>query len=113
MNPALVTLREERSGRDVRRLWASVTAAGDLLIEGQDLGPGVEAFWGEGQSEYEWCLTVRAANLPALLKALGGQPGDSVLQLLSARFTEDEQCASPRFLQQHDVKHEFWNRAGD
>ena len=34
-----VTLRDEREGADRRHLSARLDEAGDLLIEGQDLGP--------------------------------------------------------------------------
>lgn len=46
-----VVLRDMRDARGSRYLGASIKANGDLVIEGQDLGPAVEEFF--GVSEYE------------------------------------------------------------
>ncbi len=113
MKTATITLRDEHSGRDSRLLWARLTADGDLVIEGHDVGPGVEGFWGDGLLEYEWILTVRASNVPRLIAAFGGRDGDPVLPLLSARFAADDQCASKQFLDDQGVPLEFWSRVGD
>lgn len=111
--PDTITLRDERAGKDTRHLWARVEASGDLVIEGQDLGPGVESFWGAGLSEYEWTITVRAPDVPKLIAALGGRDGDGVLSLLAARFREDDRYASKGFIEEHAVPLEFWSRVGD
>ncbi len=111
--PTAITLREDHTGHDVRRLWARVDANGDLLIEGQDLGPGVASFWGAGSSEYEWIITVRAPHIPSLVAALGGRSGDDVLSLLAGRFRDDDRCASKSFLEERGVPIEFWSRVGD
>ncbi len=81
-----VTLREDVWGPDRRHLWAVVTASGDLVIEGQDLGPEVERLFGEGKIEYEWTVRVRAPDVPGAVVALSGAPGDDVLGLLAMRF---------------------------
>ena len=47
-----VTLRSERSGRDVRTLWAHVDVDGNLHVDGQDLGPRTAPVSVDG--EYEW-----------------------------------------------------------
>jgi hypothetical protein len=57
---------------------ASLDAAGVLRISGQDLG---ENLYG---GEYEYNLTVEAADVPKVVAALGGAPGDDVLELLQA-----------------------------
>jgi hypothetical protein len=54
-------------------LAAHIEPGGDLLIEGQDLGPKVEELL--GAREYEWTVRVVAADLAALASALGGVPG--------------------------------------
>lgn len=41
---------------------------GDLVLDGQDLGPGVAAIWGD--SDYEYRVTVQKRHLPKLAKAL-------------------------------------------
>ena len=69
MNSTHVVLRRVKDADGSRLLEASLTVDGDLLIEGWDLGDGVERIF--GVREYEWAWTIRAANLPALLSALG------------------------------------------
>ena len=108
-----VNLRHEVSGRDRRNLWAVVTAEGDLRIEGQDLGPEVERIFGEGLTEYEWDVTVRAANIPQALVALGGAPGDDVLMLLQQRYSGPAAGEIEQRLEDAGVPTEFWSRIGD
>ena len=108
-----VTLRDQTFGADRRLLWAVLTEAGDLRIEGQDLGPGVEEIFGEGKSEYEWDVVVRASDVPSAIVALGGAPGDDVLTLLSRRYSGfDASEIEPR-LKASGVPIQFWNRIGD
>lgn len=52
---------------------------GVLEIAGQDLSPP-EAFG----DEYEYFVSVEAADIPTVVAALGGQPGDDVLALLKS-----------------------------
>ncbi len=47
-----VVLRDTRDEGGARYLEAAIKSNGDLVISGQDLGPGVKAFF--GVSEYEW-----------------------------------------------------------
>ena len=113
MDSDSVVLRKERSGMDSRYLGAKLNEDGDLIIEGQDLGPTVEAFWDAGNTEYEWAIVVHAANIPLFVAALGGAPGVDVLPLLASRFADDERYGSKTFLDEHDVPTEFWSRVGD
>lgn len=106
-----ITLHESESGKNYHRLDARLSAEGDVVIEGQDLGEIVEAFW--GYPEYEWDITIRAANVPLLVAALSGVAGDDVLSLLAARCAVDERAASKTFLEERGVPIEFWSRAGD
>jgi hypothetical protein len=108
-----VTLRHQTFGADRRVLWAVLTAAGDLRIEGQDLGPGVEEIFGEGKTEYEWDVVVRAADVPRAVVALGGSPGDDVLAVLSQRYSGFEASEIEPRLKASGVPIEFWNRIGD
>ena len=80
-----VMLREERTGRDGRFLWAYVDDSGRLHIDGQDLGPGTAPVSSDG--EYEWFSTIAAADVPRVVALLGGQPGDDVLDVLERGFT--------------------------
>ena len=83
MKSSTVVLLNESSANGTRHLSARIDENGDLCIDGQDLGSGVGQFWGEGSSEYEWCITVQAAEVPRVIAALGGAKGDDVLALLA------------------------------
>jgi hypothetical protein len=113
MRSRTVVLREEHKTGDFRGLTARVTEEGNLSIEGQDLGSGVEGSWGSGLTEYEWTITVRASEIPRVVAALNGKEGDDVLELLSARCSENEWYASRTFFEQHGIPTEFWSRVGD
>lgn len=108
-----IVLQKERRAADSRNLWASLGENGDLIIEGQDLGPEVERFWGAGMSEYEWAITVRSAKVPRLVSALGGEEGDDVLTLLADRYRENPRSATQTFLDEQGIPNEVWSRVGD
>ncbi len=105
----ITVLRDVRDDQGTRYLAASLTAEGDLVIEGQDLGRGVEQFY--GVREYEWSWTVRAPDIPALLSALG--TSSDVLSALSARFSDERAAEIKSFLDAHEIPHETWSRLGD
>jgi hypothetical protein len=77
-----VVLREERSGADVRHLWAYLDDAGALHIDGQDLGPATAPVSDDG--EYEWYQVISAADVPRLKLLLGAEEGTGILEILSA-----------------------------
>ena len=106
-----VTLHHDKHGRDVRSVWARMTDDGSLVVEGQDLGPTVEEFWGQGLTEYEWWITVDAADIPRLLELLG-EEGD-VLDAVAARFSGPEAHFFYRVLREHGIEYEFTSRLGD
>lgn len=91
----VVTMRNEvttsSAGQDVRSLWASINAAGDLVIHGQDLGPGVPPVLSD-DSEYEWYSTHRQQDLPALRVVLGVPAGADLLDVIRERFWEVSRC---------------------
>ena len=96
-----VTLRHERQGRDVRWLGAYVDGAGDLHVDGQDLGPGTAMVSSDG--EYEWFETVAASDVPRLVALLGGQPGDDVLVLLERDWTGSRSYDFERLLRESGI----------
>lgn len=64
-----VTLYDSRTNGETRNIIAIIEAdTGDLVIDGQDLGPSVEKFWGD--SDYEYWLRVPKALKSALLASL-------------------------------------------
>ena len=84
--PRYLVPRDEHDGLDRRHLVAHLDAAGDLHIDGQDLGPATAIVSGDG--EYEWFQTIPRASLDRLLVALGADPGDDVLDVLERSYRE-------------------------
>jgi hypothetical protein len=107
----LVILRQTADELGSRYLQATLAPNGDVAIEGQDLGKGVEGFWGEGLTEYEFAMTIQAVNVPALLAALGAQ--SNVLSALQEQFESQSDMAAKTFLDAHNIPYEFWSRIGD
>jgi hypothetical protein len=82
-----LVLRGEHGEGWSRTLWASLDGAGDLHVDGQDLGKGTEMVSSDG--EYEWFQTIRAAHLPKLIELLGAAPGADLMTVLAERCTGD------------------------
>lgn len=104
-----VVLRDERTSSMSRRLSARLTADGDLIVDGQDLGAPVRSYF--GANEYEWSWTIRKQHLRALLAALGAN--SDVLAALKARFAPDRGDEIGTFLKDNAIPCEFWSRVGD
>jgi len=105
-----VTLRDARDEDGSRQLGASLKGDGALLIEGQDIGPGVERFFGPGLTEYEWAWIIQPSGVRALKLALAR---DDVLAALSERFSGDAAADLQRFLEDNDIPYEPWSRVGE
>ena len=75
-----VVLLEERNGADSRSVWASLAENGDLIISGQDIGPGVERVF--GSDEYEFSHTVPSDYVLPFLEILGATKVTDVLTAL-------------------------------
>ncbi len=112
VNKRKVVLRNTRGADDWRYLSASLSENGTLLIEGQDLGSGVEAHFGRGEREYEWAWTIRPQDVPKLALALGVKTED-VLEGLAAEFSGDAAAGLKLFLDAGSIPHEVWSRVGD
>jgi len=85
MSGKRVILRDDHFGDDIRRLEAYLDEAGNLRLDGHDLGPGTAIVSDDG--EYEWVETIATSDLPRLVELLGGTPGEDILDLLSRRYT--------------------------
>lgn len=108
-----IVLRDLRDAGGVRHLQATRQPNGGILIEGQDLGSGVEQVFGAGLTEYEWAWDIEAAAVPAVIVALGGREGDDPLRVLAAWTTAHGGMDPGSHLQERDVPIKFWNRIGD
>jgi hypothetical protein len=109
----MLTLRSEHDERGVHSLSLCFEENGDVKIEGQDLGPGVAEWFGEGRTEYEWTITISATDVPAYVRGLGGNPGDNIPELVRTCYNRDPHCVSTRFLQEHGIPNDLWSRVGD
>jgi hypothetical protein len=107
-----VVLRDSREEGGLRHLSAAIRPDGSLVIEGQDLGPGVERVFGAGNTEYEWTWTVAAPDVPAVTDALGGEPGEDPLAAVARWFGEHRTDPGSR-LRDAGVAVAFWSRIGD
>lgn len=92
-------------------LSAHLNAAGDLIFEGHDLSNDLPGIFGAGVREYEYVITVRAAELPGLQQVLDG--GTDLLQALKVCFGPPDSLPVRTFLEDHEIIFEFWSRMGD
>ncbi|TVQ39769.1 MAG: hypothetical protein EA370_04435 [Wenzhouxiangella sp.] len=106
-----VSLLETRAGGGSRQTGARLKDDGTILIEGHDLGPGVDVFLGAGMTEYEWALSIKPPGVRALKMALACD--DDVLAALGQRFSGDASADLQPFLDSNDVPYEFWSRLGE
>ena len=91
----------------------SLNEKGDLVIDGWDLGDGVEGFFGEGNREYEWTVTIKRADVPKLVKRLDGSDADDILELLAKEFAENPSCVTAGFMKENGIACDVWSRMGD
>ena len=101
-------LRDIRDSGGSRHLKASIKPNGDLVIEGQDLGPAVEEFF--GVMEYEWAWTVAAKDCEKLRAVL---ETTDLLTALAERFSGENAADLQNFLESNDIPYEPWSRMGD
>jgi hypothetical protein len=113
MNERRIVLRDQRDKDGLRHLSARLNADGALLVEGQDLGPGVSRVFGDDITEYEWVHTVAASHVPALVTALGGPDGADVLELLASGAAGHQAGDLIRVLKDHRIPYDAWSRLGD
>lgn len=114
-----VVLRDERTGSDRRSLTACIGPQDDVIVEGHDLGGGVDSLL--GFREYEWTLTIAAADTRTLWQALNGgrvlfaalRRRRRLLDALRRRFSGDRADSLEPFLKEHGIPYSLWNRIGD
>ena len=103
-----VVLRHTSDAGGSRHLKASIKPNGDLVIQGQDLGPAVEEFF--GVMEYEWAWTVAAEDCEKLRAAL---ETTDLLTALAEQFSGENAADLQNFLESNDIPYEPWSRMGD
>ncbi len=91
---------------DQRNLAARFNEAGDLMIVGQDLGPGTAPVSSCG--EYEWFRTVRHEHNPEPLALLGGEPDRDLLALLLEAWSGQASDGLERLIQQSGIPNQLY-----
>jgi hypothetical protein len=85
-----------------RSITVRLGPRGNLVWHGHDLGSSP---FGSVGSEYEWWRKIPAKHMPALLAALGGEPGDDVARMVRKRFRSDVTLA--KFAKAHGIPSTF------
>jgi hypothetical protein len=97
-----VTLRDEtRADGSHLALWAYLDTAGQLHIDGQDLGPVTCNVSTDG--EYEYFKIVGPEHIPRLVALLGGMPGQAILRLLERDWVGEKSYALEDLLRDGDI----------
>lgn len=90
--------------RDKLSVDVALSHDGDLTFSGQDLS-------GHPWSEYEYWLTVKAADVRKVTAALGGAPGSDVLALLDENAEAIvREVGEKAWLKNHSIPATFWSR---
>ncbi|WP_142392578.1 hypothetical protein [Mycobacterium sp. 3519A] len=106
--PRHINLRSEhRDDGSWLNLDATLGDDGSLHINGQDFGPVTRMISSDG--EYEYFYTIAAANVPALVAALGGEPGTDVIDMLAQRYSGDASYQLEREIRSSGVDYRFTN----
>lgn len=108
-----VTLRSKRDREGTRALWAYLDKNGNLCVDGQDLGAGVSGVFSAGIAEYEGSHMIEKNDIPRLVKALHGNPGDDILDILKKRFDKEPRFDISDFCKKRRITVDFWYRLGN
>lgn len=105
---AAVVLVDEKSGADMRHIWASLDLDGSLVISGQDIGPKVERFF--GTDEYEFSYIVPVAYLEAFFFLLQVKIFDNPLEAIKQFSGKNYEILSEALEQSKDmIPIKFWS----
>ena len=89
---------------DGLHVWATITADGELLIQGQDLGGY------PGASEYEYAFRVSSADVSTVRAALDASDGDDLLSLLEVAGEAIVRRGERAWTEGMGITAEFWSR---
>lgn len=106
MTRTVTLLDESREDTSRLHLSALLEPDGELRIEGQDLGPITAPISPDG--EYEYFYTVRPNDVPALITALGGRPGDDILTVLRERWSGRDSYGLDQAIRDSGVPYSFF-----
>jgi hypothetical protein len=83
-----VVLRDIRDDRGTRFEAAQMEDDGTLRVAGRDTGPGVSEVFGTAITSYDWVYVVPSGRVGALVRALGAEHGDDVLDALAVYYRQ-------------------------
>jgi hypothetical protein len=89
----VLTNRQDEQGSQYED--AVLESDGTVRISGHDRGSRVSDFFGQAITSYEWVYVVTPDRVDALVRALGGAPGDDVLALFAAFHGKQRGQVSP------------------
>jgi len=105
-----VVLLEERNGADSRSVWASLAENGDLIISGQDIGPGVERAF--GSDEYEFAHTIPFNYVKPFLEILGAtKVTDALIALRAFGGPRYKEITNALETAQNSMPIRFWSHS--
>lgn len=87
----------------------TLASNGDLVIEGHDLGKGVEDFF--GHREYEFERRLSPPEVARLREVLGIAGDAELLPTIKERFAHTSELE--KLLVEHGIAGQFWSRVGD
>jgi hypothetical protein len=96
---------EQREDGSWLNIDASLERDGTVQITGQDFGPVTKNISPDG--EYEWFYTIASKDVPALVVALGGQPGTDIIDLLEQRWSGDAAYKLDGAIESSGVRYSF------
>jgi hypothetical protein len=101
-------LVKEVHGPD-RRHVDLIVSQGFIRIEGQDIGPSVEDFW--GSDEYEWAWKIDLANEAALRELLAIPPSETLIDGIVSRYSGDNYFNLSQLLSRAPFETNFWSHS--
>ena len=95
-----LSLRAGKIGSVWRNLSCRFNDDGDFLIEGHDIGD---------DSEYEWVTSVKASDVPGLIKFLGNEEDDDLMKIIERDWVVREGQALERLIRLSVIPSDFWS----
>lgn len=92
---------EHRADGSSLYLEAWLDDAGNLHLDGHDLGPVTRPVSPDG--EYEYFMTIVASDVTRVVELLGGAPGKNVLRLLAGCWSGSASHELERILRESDI----------
>ena len=100
----------DQEGKEISNHVKAYIDDGKLILYGQDLGSGVEEFWGD--SDYEYYYTLSVKNTEKIHKLLKNDSGEDLelLELVKIYFSGIDGCKDFReYCEKHRIKYDFYS----